>query len=114
VKARGEDNDVYGHCWLAQFSDRPCDGRLRKVHLIPRRLILRELPAETSAGAVWDTRCWVWACGGATGVGGHHGALDFSRTLRIQRDKLPPELEDFASDHGLVWWLDREYGSVAA
>lgn len=97
-------------CWLAQFSDRPCDGQLRKVHLIPRRLILRELPAEVSAGAVWDPRVWVWACGGVVGVAGHHGMLDYSRTLRVPRSALPPELEVFASEVGLSWWLDREYG----
>lgn len=114
MKPRGEDNGIYGHCWLAQFSDLPCDGRLRKAHLIPRRLILRELPAEVSAAAVWDPRTWVWACGGISGLAGHHGALDQSRTLRIPRQALPAELEEFAAEHGLTYWLDREYGRAAA
>jgi hypothetical protein len=114
MRLRGEDNGVYGYCWLAQFSDKPCDGRLRKCHLIPRRLILREVPAEVAAGAVWDPRCWIWACGGPTGVSGHHGMLDTSRTLRIPRSHLPAELEDFAAEHRLTWWLDRTYGTTGA
>lgn len=86
----------------------PCDGRLRKCHLIPKQLIKREV----GASAVWDDRVYVLGCGGATGVSGHHGAFDFSRTIRVPRHRLPPELEEFAAEHGLGWYLDREYGPV--
>lgn len=94
-------------CWLAQFSEKPCDGRLRRCHLIPKQVIKRE--AQLS---VWDARSWVWGCGGPTGVGGHHGMLDSSRTLRIPRDRLPAGLEEFAAELGLSWWLDRTYGEL--
>jgi hypothetical protein len=57
-----------------------------------------------------DGRVFVLACGGATGIGGHHGQLDSSRTIRVPRHRLPPELEEFAAEHGLGWFLDREYG----
>lgn len=99
-------------CFLRRFTPLPCDGRLVKAHLIPRQLLLREIAVERSAGAVWDDRVWVWACGGITGVSGHHGMLDASRTLRIPRAALPPDLEEFADEHGLGWWLDREYGGT--
>jgi hypothetical protein len=39
--------------------------------------------------------------------------LDTSRKLRIARAELPPAVEEFAAELGLVWWLDREYGVVA-
>lgn len=92
-------------CQLARFSQMPCDGRLVRVHLIPKQVIKREAPAAD----VWDRRCYVMACGGPMGNSGHHGMLDFTRTIRIPRRLLPPELEEFASEHGLTWWLDREY-----
>jgi hypothetical protein len=95
-------------CWLAQFTDAPCDGKLRKCHLIPKQLIRREVGLID----VYDERTWVWGCGGITGCSGHHGALDVARTLRIPRDKIPAKVEAFAEEHGLGWWLDREYGEA--
>lgn len=81
----------------------PCDGWLRRVHLIPRQLLKREGAPQ------WDDRVWVWACGGPTGIGGHHGMLDSARTLRIPRAAIPGELEVFAVEHGLAHVLDRLY-----
>ena len=98
-------------CWLAKFRpDVPCDGKLVKAHLIPRQLMRREVRDDRLADALWDRRGWVWACGGPTGIGGHHGMLDTSRTLRVPRLELPVVLEEFAEELGLSWWLDREYG----
>lgn len=115
-------------CFLATLPGAgPCDGRLVRCHLIPRQILRREVwaqrealrpPAEASGRVFpsrlrelcWDTRCWVYGCGGLTGMGGHHGQLDHSRTLRIPRVLLPAGLEEFAMDYGLSWWLDREYG----
>lgn len=100
-------------CWLAKngVHERgampPCDGRLRKCHLIAKQEMRRRKMALRDQ---WDPRVWVWGCGGVAGNGGHHGMLDHSRTLRIPRDRLPPALEEFARDHDLVWWLTREYG----
>lgn len=93
-------------CWLAQFSEVPCDGKLRKCHLIPAQTIKREV-GKTHA---WDERAIVWGCGGAMGISGHHGMLDHSRNLRIPREMLPAEVEEFATEFGLEWWLTREYG----
>jgi hypothetical protein len=75
-----------------------------RAHLIPKQLLKREgLPQ-------WDARTFVYGCGGINGTGGHHGALDTARTLRVPRGKLPPGLEDFAAEHNLTWWIERTYG----
>lgn len=84
---------------------KPCTGRLVRCHLIPKQVIKRVDPQ-----AVWDPRSFVPGCGGLTGVGGHHGELDLSRSLRLSRDVLPEGLEEFAAELGLGWWLAREYG----
>lgn len=98
-------------CWFAALPGAgPCDGRLRKCHLIPAQTVRREVGKRYA----WDPAVWVWGCGGPTGVGGHHGRLDFARTLRIPRYRLPHELEVFAEEHGLGWWLDRTYGERPA
>jgi hypothetical protein len=93
-------------CWVAEHvqNSGPCDGRLVRAHLIPKQLLRRERLFE------WDPRVWVPVCGGPTGIGGHHGQLDHSRTLRIPREKLPAFVEQFADDNGIGWYLDREYG----
>jgi hypothetical protein len=101
------------NCWLAQFSRVSCDGQLVRAHLLPRQRIVREvtkgLPAAEAFQIIWDPRCWVPACGGVTGVGGHHGALD-GRILSVPRSALPEGLEAFAAEYGLVWSLDRDFG----
>lgn len=100
-------------CWLAQFSNMPCDGELVRVHLIPRQLIKREVrPKSLIPMVVTDPRSWVWGCGGPMGNGGHHGMLDQSRTLRIPREAIPERTEELAEEHGWGWWLDREYGEI--
>ena len=98
-------------CWLALFGVMehgdpmgPCDGRLVRCHLIPKPLLVR------AQGKVWDRRAWVWGCGGETGINGHHGMLDNSRTLRIPRGKLPTGLEALAQELELEFYLDRTYG----
>lgn len=111
-------------CWLAQFRpDVPCEGRLVRCHLLPRQEIRRVwrsahhgagsdrayLPWKTMRDAMDDPRSWVWGCGGGLGVGGHHGMLDHSRTLKIPWEALPPELHEFAADLGASAWLEREY-----
>lgn len=109
-------------CWLAQFSAVPCDGRLVKAHLIPKQRIRREVTSrrgvavDVPARAVlysilWDERCWIPACGGPTGIGGHHGMLD-GRVLAVPRGALPDGLEAYAVEHGLAWSLDRDYGPL--
>jgi len=99
-------------CWFAAFGYMEhgdplpkCDGRLVRCHLIPKQLIKR-----AGGRDVWDPRSWVWGCGGPTGVGGHHGAFDSARTLRLARSGLPAHVEEFAYELGLMWYLDRTYG----
>jgi len=61
-----------------------------------------------------DERTWVPACGGMTGLGGHHAAhdpmLSARRELAVPRWAIPEELEQLMSGVGLSWWLDRRYG----
>jgi hypothetical protein len=103
----------------------PCDGPLIRAHLLAKQIVKREVfsarrraglsPAAARKGVTdiaWDERIWVPACGGITGIGGHHALLDSPGTsdLRLRRDELPGSVEEFAAEHGLEWWLDRTYG----
>lgn len=118
-------------CFLASMpgASPVCEGQLVKCHLIPQRVLKVEIWGERVRDAkrgrvramgeafptklrdlLWDPRVWVWGCGGIIGSAGHHGQLDFSRKLKIPRDRLPAELEEFAAVYGLVHYLDREYG----
>jgi hypothetical protein len=110
----------------------PCDGGLVRAHLIPKRELRSQwrLVHHRARGAgpveldlspwpkltdlYWDPRAWVPACGGPTGIGGHHGMLDHSRTLRLPREAVPEGTEELARLIGLTWWLDREYGEQEA
>jgi hypothetical protein len=98
-------------CWFASLPGAgPCDGRLRQCHLVPRQLLRRELGPAQGKRAAADPRSWVWGCGGPMGVSGHHGAVDWARTLRVPRHLLPACVEEFAAEHDLEWWVDRTYG----
>lgn len=99
-------------CFLAPFSDKPCDGRLVRVHLISRSLLKRNLSPADALRAINDPRSWVWGCGGPMGNGGHHGMLDHSKTLRVPRLALPLGTEALAIETHLAWWLDRHYGAA--
>lgn len=91
-------------CWLAQFSDRPCEGELRRVHLIEKQALRRR------GHDPWDERAWVAACGGPwPGLSGHHGALDQFK-LRVPADALPEPLIALAEEIGMVPYLERRYG----
>lgn len=127
-------------CFLAPYSSKPCDGRLVRAHLIRQQVIrnlyphgaaitlgdhyepaprVKDWPEEAGIymgriplrEILRDTRSWVWACGGPTGVAGHHGELDHGRTLRVPREGLPGALEEYVREYPLLaYWLDREYG----
>ena len=126
-------------CFLAAFSGLPCEGALVKAHLIPKQLMRRTVPkGAVRIDGVWqrpvealfiladeldpprrtlrelqeDSRSWVPACGGLTGISGHHGMLDHSRLLRIPRFEIPEHVEEYARELGLMWWIDREYGPL--
>jgi hypothetical protein len=100
-------------CWVAQnvIGCGPCDGQLVRGHLISKQRIKRELhlPLEELFKVLWDERVWVPMCGGVSGLGGHHGAVD-GRILSVPRSALPEGLEAFAAEYGLTWSLDRDFG----
>ncbi len=108
-------------CWLARLSGKPCGGTLTKAHLISKQAIRKEIWNRKLAepDLLWpedfpatlrhlqdDPRCWVPACWA------HHQALDIARTLRVTREQLPPAVESYAAEYGVVWWLEREYGPL--
>jgi hypothetical protein len=114
-------------CWLAGFSDRPCDGRLVRAHLISQQVLRRDVWSRRSLmrwsipgfpdrfdDLVWDPAVWVWACGGPHGNAGHHGMLDHQGIgpIRIPRAAIPERTERFAELVGLGWFLDRTYGRM--
>lgn len=105
-------------CWLAQFSDTPCSGRLEKVHLIAKQIVRRDvwLPRyngrvetpdnfpTTLRELVWDRRIWRYGCHG------NHHDLDCTKRIVLKRSELPASVEEFAREYGLTAWLEREYG----
>lgn len=103
------------HCWIAKHGvfEGPatsCDGELVKCHLIPRMLLRKNRIIRQRPWQMWNDALWVWACGGLSGSGGHHGAFDTARTIRIPRNEIPLLTEAFAQSLGLEWWLERTYG----
>jgi hypothetical protein len=94
-------------CWLKQFTDTPCDGRMDRAHLLPRQLMRRELKGRPDLPALLvDGRGWMPACRA------HHSAFDTARPMRVPRSSLPEGLESFAEGLGLLWWIEREYGEI--
>jgi hypothetical protein len=114
----------------------PCDGALIRAHVVPKRMMKRELWAplnrehppmkarEILGGLIWDPRAWVPCCGGPTGIGGHHAELDtpgLSLAPRLTRAELPEGLEDFvreldgmlAGREPFAVWMDKTYGERA-
>lgn len=90
-------------CFLAPFSESPCEGGLRRVHLIEKQALSRR------GHDPWDERSWVWACGGPwPGLSGHHGALDAYK-LQVPPDALPAALIEMAEQLGYVPYLERRF-----
>lgn len=95
-------------CWLAAFSDVPCDGPTDRAHLLKKEVLKRELKiAATDEVAlqrfIWHPAVWVHACRF------HHGQFDAYR-LKVPREKLPETCERFADIFGLTWLVERTYG----
>jgi hypothetical protein len=96
------------YCWFAWTLGAPagaCDGHLVKAHLVPKQAIKR----ERRDANLWDQRAWVWACGGPTGLGGHHGMFDCGR-IAVPPEKLPPGLREYLAELGLEWMIERYFG----
>lgn len=90
-------------CWLARFSEKPCEGPLRRVHLLDVQK-LRQRGHDPL-----DPLTWVPACGGwGYGNTGHHGAFD-ARRLMVPRSALPDGVERLAADLRLMIWFSRRY-----
>ena len=130
-------DDGSAPCFLAQFSDKPCDGLIRACHLISARRIKDHFPlgawrwpekpwvpvtrsdellgfedateVKTVDELVYDPRIGVSGCGGPMGNSGHHGALDVARTLKVPREALPEGVTEYAREFGLTWFVDLEY-----
>jgi hypothetical protein len=109
-------------CWFSKLPDAgECEGpQVIRCHLISQQQMRITHPKGYAGRALAvlqaDPRGWVWGCGGTSGLAGHHGKLDTaphdSSKLRIPRAMLPPELEEFAYEMNLTWWLDRTYGEA--
>jgi hypothetical protein len=103
--ARGErlDSSSTG-CFLARFSRRPCEGALRKVHLIEKQALKRR------GHDPWDERSYVLACGGPwPGLSAHHGEFDAYKLI-VPAEALPVALLELANEIGMVPYLERRYG----
>lgn len=95
-------------CFLAPFSKRPCEGQLRKVHLLEKQALRRR------GHDPWDLRSYVLACGGPwPGLSAHHGEFDAFK-LRVPAKALPETLIELAEEIGMVPYLERRYGYVRA
>lgn len=93
-------------CFLAQFSKRPCEGRLIRAHLLAKQALKRR------GLDPWDDATWVWACGGPPhmhGLGGCHGRLD-NYTLIVPPEALPEALVAFAERESMVPYIERRFG----
>jgi len=97
------ENELVPECFLARFSDRRCEGRLVRAHLYEKQALRRR------GCDPWDERSWVWACGGPTGLGGHHGLFDAHR-LVVPPEELPVALLALAHEIGGLSYLERRYG----
>jgi hypothetical protein len=85
-------------CFFAS-QDEVCEGRLDRAHLIPAQR-LRRNGLDPS-----DERTWVRACRH------HHHQFDH-RFIRLPRERLPSEIEEYAAEHGIEWSLTRDYGEL--
>lgn len=101
---------------LASVVFAPCDGPMTNAHLIPQRLIKRELPnaavrsPKSLKGFLRDERIIVRACLR------HHHLFDTARKLKIPRSSLPESVEEFARElnhRRIDAWLDSEYGEMS-
>lgn len=94
-------------CFFAPFSSKPCEGPLRKAHLITKASL------KLHGHDPWDKRAWVYACGGwGYGNEAHHAEFD-SFKLTIPREKLPWPFVEMCIELG-GWaqnYLDRRFGT---
>jgi hypothetical protein len=100
---RGAYRKAEGHPWLPLLE--------RNVHDV--RTVALDGQVMPLDGLLWDERLWVPACGGPTGIGGHHGAYDCGR-IAVPPEKLPPGLREYLAELGLEWMIERYFGTGRA
>ena len=77
-------------CWLASFSDKPCDGRMDPVHLIPQ-MVMKRRYGITDEEVLWDPRIVVAGCRD------HHHKFD-NGFLQVPLSAVPVETQAFADE----------------
>jgi hypothetical protein len=93
-------------CWLKRFApDVPCYGRMQWCHLIREQTIRKEV--SRAEAILWDPRVLKPGCYR------HHTMLDTLKLI-VPRSALPVEVEQFAAEHKIDWWLTKRYGERAA
>ena len=108
-------------CFFREFAPaglRECDGKVQRHHMIRQQVIKRMLAPGRSHlmlddelrdakanlnRALNDPRNLLDVCKR------HHDLWHVAR-ICVSRGDVPDELEDFATDHGLEWELDRMFG----
>jgi hypothetical protein len=71
---------------------RDCDGPMDRAHLIPQRLMCRELAFPYADQAVSNPAGWLWSCRK------HHHLLDVAKKVRLTAEVLPPAVIRLADE----------------
>ena len=107
---------VLDGCWLRQFAPpgrETCRGQLVRAHVIGRAQLRARFGRERGDELAQDPATFVLACGGLTGLEGHHGMFDHYQ-LRVPASALPAATVQFAERYQLAAWLERHYGPLPA
>ena len=94
-----------GFCWGREIITHRCDGPKDPMHFIPKQFLKREanlLPINERVALVWDVR------NGMPGCRWFHNRMDLG-LLRVYRGQLPAEVVEFATEHDLLWKLDKHF-----
>lgn len=86
-------------CFFARFHPSPCDGRTDPAHLIPQQRLRQA--GITDHDELWDERIIVPACR-------HHHSLFDRKFLRLEQDRYPLSVFDYASEFGFFWGGERD------
>jgi hypothetical protein len=79
-------------CWLASFSETPCDGRMDPVHLVGQQ-VMKVRYGITDEEVIWDKRNIVAGCRD------HHHKFD-NGFLRVPVSAVTSEQQAFADELG--------------
>lgn len=91
LRPRSPLNGFSDPCWLAKFDpEHECSGLVVRCHLIKEQWLRDHLGMTVVER--WHPDFWVPGCGGPTGIGGHHGRLDYG-DIKLKRTDLPTKIE---------------------